>query len=235
MVESPFLSFSQAIIGPAQLPWWGKALRVQPQDPRHLPSSLHFPQLSLSPPTHLTVEETQYKWHGQGHTTWPSRAELSFASFSHVKQFFPPTTSECNPFWQISYLKLKDSSQGDWISVSICLGGSAVKNPPTNAGNAGSVLSREDPLEEEMTTHSSILAWKITWTEELGGLQSVGSQELDITLATPIRQMTETKFRLVSFLLCYLGMLRKSMIWIILYILTFLVLLFLFIFWLVGS
>ena len=63
-----------------------------------------------------------------------------------------------------------------------------------------------------MTTHSSILAWKITWTEELGGLQSVGSQELDITLATPIRQMTETKFRLVSFLLCYLGMLRKSMI-----------------------
>ena len=42
-------------------------------------------------------------------------------------------------------------------------------------------LSREDPLEEEMTTHSSILAWKITWTEEPGRLQSVGSQELDIT------------------------------------------------------
>ena len=37
-------------------------------------------------------------------------------------------------------------------------------------------LGREDPLEEEMATHSSILAWRISWTEELGGLQSVGSQ-----------------------------------------------------------
>ena len=37
-------------------------------------------------------------------------------------------------------------------------------------------LGREDPLEEEMATHSSILAWRIPWTEEFGGLQSVGSQ-----------------------------------------------------------
>ena len=37
-------------------------------------------------------------------------------------------------------------------------------------------LSREDPLEEEMATHFSILAWKIPWTEEPGGLQSIGSQ-----------------------------------------------------------
>ena len=35
-------------------------------------------------------------------------------------------------------------------------------------------LSREDPLEEEMATHSSILAWEILWTEEPGGLQSMG-------------------------------------------------------------
>ena len=38
-------------------------------------------------------------------------------------------------------------------------------------------LDREDPLEKEMTTHSSILAWKIPWTEELGWLQSSGWQE----------------------------------------------------------
>ena len=38
-------------------------------------------------------------------------------------------------------------------------------------------LGQEDPLEEEMTTHSSILAWKISWTEELGGLQSIGLQK----------------------------------------------------------
>ena len=37
-------------------------------------------------------------------------------------------------------------------------------------------LCREDLLEEEMTTHSSILAWRIPWTEEPGGLQSMGSQ-----------------------------------------------------------
>ena len=39
-------------------------------------------------------------------------------------------------------------------------------------------LSQEDPLKKEMATHSSILAWKIPWMEEPGGLQSVGSQRL---------------------------------------------------------
>ena len=38
-------------------------------------------------------------------------------------------------------------------------------------------LAWEDPLEKEMATHSSILAWKIPWTEESGGLQSMGSQK----------------------------------------------------------
>ena len=39
-------------------------------------------------------------------------------------------------------------------------------------------LGQEDPLEKEMATHSSILAWRIPWTEEVGGLQSVGSQSV---------------------------------------------------------
>ena len=39
-------------------------------------------------------------------------------------------------------------------------------------------LVREDPLEKEMATHSSILAWKIPWTEEPAGLQSTGSQRV---------------------------------------------------------
>ena len=39
-------------------------------------------------------------------------------------------------------------------------------------------LGQEDPLEEEMTAHSSILAWRIPWTEEPGGLQSMGSQRV---------------------------------------------------------
>ena len=42
-------------------------------------------------------------------------------------------------------------------------------------------LSWEDPLEKVMATHSSIFAWEVPWTEEPGGLQSMGSQEMDRT------------------------------------------------------
>ena len=42
-------------------------------------------------------------------------------------------------------------------------------------------LGQEDPLEKEMATHSSILAWRIPWTEEVGGLQSTGCKESDTT------------------------------------------------------
>ena len=42
-------------------------------------------------------------------------------------------------------------------------------------------LGREDPLEKEMTTHSSTLAWRIPWTEQPGGLQSTGHKESDMT------------------------------------------------------
>ena len=49
-----------------------------------------------------------------------------------------------------------------------------------SACNAGD-LGWEDPLEKEMATHSSILTWRIPWTEEPGGLQSMGSQGLDAT------------------------------------------------------
>ena len=53
-----------------------------------------------------------------------------------------------------------------------------VKNLPDNAGDArdmGSILGSGNPLEQEMATYPSILAWKIPWTEEPGGLQSRGS------------------------------------------------------------
>ena len=42
-------------------------------------------------------------------------------------------------------------------------------------------LHQEDPLEKEMATHSSILAWRIPWMKELGGLQSMGRKESDMT------------------------------------------------------
>ena len=51
-----------------------------------------------------------------------------------------------------------------------------VKNPPAVQENWVRSPGWEDPLEEDMATHSSILAWRIPWTEEPGGLQSMGSQ-----------------------------------------------------------
>ena len=53
-----------------------------------------------------------------------------------------------------------------------------VKNAPAVQETQVRSLSQEDPLEEEMTNHSSILAWRSPWTEELGGLQSMGSQRV---------------------------------------------------------
>ena len=65
---------------------------------------------------------------------------------------------------------------GTWASLVVQL----VKDPPASAGGvrqAGSTLGQEDPLEKEMATHSSILAWEIPRTEEPGGLQFMGSQK----------------------------------------------------------
>ena len=52
------------------------------------------------------------------------------------------------------------------LNLSGFPGDSLVENPPPNVGDMGQSLGREYPLEEEMATHSSILAWKIPWTEE---------------------------------------------------------------------
>ena len=59
-------------------------------------------------------------------------------------------------------------------------GGAVIKNLPATAGESrdmGSIPGSKDPLEEEMATHSSILAWKFPWTEEPGRLQSMESQK----------------------------------------------------------
>ena len=69
--------------------------------------------------------------------------------------------------------------------------GPVVKNLPANAGDTRlgrSSLGWEDPLEKEMATHSSILAWEIPWTEEPGGLQSMASQSPN--LATDMHART---------------------------------------------
>ena len=60
-----------------------------------------------------------------------------------------------------------------------CRVAETVKRLPTMRETQNLSLGQEDPLEKEMATHSSTLAWKISWTEELGRLQSMGVQELD--------------------------------------------------------
>ena len=52
------------------------------------------------------------------------------------------------------------------------------KKSSCNVGDLGLNLGREDLLKKEMATHSSILAWRIPWTEEPGGLQSIGWQKV---------------------------------------------------------
>ena len=71
------------------------------------------------------------------------------------------------------------------VNIFVCLtmyewvpGGLVVKNPPAKQETQVWSLGWEDPMENETATHSSILAWGIPWTEEPGGLQSIGSQRV---------------------------------------------------------
>ena len=68
----------------------------------------------------------------------------------------------------------------DWATLVAQM----VKNPPAMQETWVQSLGWEDPLEKGMATHSSILAWRIPWTEEHGWLQSVGSQRVGHDLAT---------------------------------------------------
>ena len=70
---------------------------------------------------------------------------------------------------------LTNKSKGSWASLVAQL----VKNLPAMQETWVRSLGWEDPLQKEMATHSSILAWRIPLTEESGRLQSMGLQELD--------------------------------------------------------
>ena len=61
-----------------------------------------------------------------------------------------------------------------WASLAALM----VKNLPAVQETPVEFLGQEDPLEKGMSTHSIILAWRIPWTEEPGGLQSMGSQRI---------------------------------------------------------
>ena len=83
----------------------------------------------------------------------------------------------------ISHHQLEElrKSQKETPHVRASLVAQLVKNLPAMQETRVRALGWEDPLEKEMATRSSILAWRIPWTEEPGGLQSMGSQESDRT------------------------------------------------------
>ena len=71
--------------------------------------------------------------------------------------------------------------KGDPVTKLGFPAGSTSKEPAWNAADLGSIPGWEDSLEKGMATHSSILAWRIPWTEEPGGLQCMGCKEPDTT------------------------------------------------------
>ena len=87
--------------------------------------------------------------------------------FSNLPTLSPPTT----PSLLRGFIEPIVISRASLVAQS-------VKNLPAVQETQVRSLGWEDPLEKEMATHSSILAWKISWTEEPGGLQSMGSQRV---------------------------------------------------------
>ena len=69
----------------------------------------------------------------------------------------------------------------EWGTTDFSLIAQSIKNLPAVQETQVRFLDWEDPLEKEMATHSSILAWIIPWTEEPGRLQFMGSKEPDMT------------------------------------------------------
>ena len=92
----------------------------------------------------------------------------------------------CHPVY-VTYFQSTSSNQSllkeinPEYSLDSCFfkNNSVSKESACNAGDLGSIPGWGNSLEKEMATHPSILAWRIPWTEEPGGLQSMGSQELD--------------------------------------------------------
>ena len=104
---------------------------------------------------------------------------LPFTQASQVAQLVknPPAMQET----LVQFLGWEDPLEKGWIPTPASLGfpgGSDGKESPAVWETWVLSLGGEDPLGEGMATHSSILAWRIPWTEEPGGLQSMGSQRV---------------------------------------------------------
>jgi len=95
---------------------------------------------------------------------------------SFVYDLYCPLSTGLEQFNLSKYNNIEFSNKG-------FPGGSAEKNPPAMQEAQVQFLGWEDPLEKEMATHSSILVWEIPWTEEPGGLKSMGSKKSQTRLS----------------------------------------------------
>ena len=125
--------------------------------------------------------------------------EKGMATHSSILVWRIPRTEEPG---RLQYSMGSQRVRHDWVtSLSFLsfyknrglLGGSVVKNPPATQETQVPSLGWEDPLEEEMATHSRILAWEIPWTEEPGGLQSMGSQRVGHNWSNWAEQQNKNK------------------------------------------
>ena len=116
--------------------------------------------------------------------SWSTNPEIGFSDTlsprlpcSHLVCSLLPKAKEPAPLVHIQVCSLRGFG---WRSLAPghFPGGSGAKNLPPMQETGVQSLGQEDPLEEGMATHSSILARRIPWTEETGGLQSMGSQRV---------------------------------------------------------
>ena len=104
---------------------------------------------------------------------WEDPLEKGMATHSNVLVWRIPWTEEPG---RLQFIGCKELDMTEQLSHTLgnFLVAQRVKNLPAIQETWGRSLGWEDPLEKGMATHSSILAWRIPWTEEPGGLQSMG-------------------------------------------------------------
>ena len=108
----------------------------------------------------------------------PGKMQNHFSSKGPRSQRGPAATLDLSFEGNVPH---KDISLGNYMTIiGASLMAQTVKNLPIMQGTQVQSLGREDPLEKGMATHSSILAWRIPWTEEPDGLQSMRSQRLGL-------------------------------------------------------
>ena len=121
-----------------------------------------------------TRERPQYSCNR--HTGYRSQSAIVFEKRDQTKM--PPSLPTCSSISRI-YLDLDIRSLYCMYQGRSSLVAQTVKNLPAMQETRVRSLGWEDPLEKGVATHSSILAWRIPWTEEPGGLQSMGSQRVE--------------------------------------------------------